>query len=162
MQQFRASLGTSVCGAVLLWLSTSGVASEAPASARSIPDAPNCKPIQPGSQRSYYPEKAKQLGLQGRLLIDFSIDRNGHPTAVVAVDPDPRIALLTRAAISYMGSLHCAGSADPSSTQPKLRRYQLGFIFDFGLCLPTGPCTPPVPYPSVEMIRITAYKHVTR
>jgi hypothetical protein len=79
-----------------------------------------------------------------------------------SVNPDPKLALLTKAATALLGSLRCEASVDVSSANSEPRRYRRGFIFKFNPCQPADLCATLEPDQYTDMIVITAGHRVPR
>jgi TonB family protein len=101
--------------------------------ADEVISAPQQQPALPpvkSSKPFYYPEKAKRIGLEGTVLIEFNIDAKGKPTnlSVLRAD-DPMLASATRelfAGTRFDVANDWAKSANYSW------RYRIGIVF----CIP--------------------------
>ena len=78
----------------------------------------------------YYPDKAKRLGLEGKVLIAFDITVDGLPTNGAVISSDDE--LFTKAATEYITNLRFEVPQGDTASGSSLGRYRIGFVF----CLP--------------------------
>lgn len=80
-------LKSNVSSALLLVsalsLALSGCVGGAPPPNADVP-APRAEP--PTEVRDYYPDKARQLGLTGRVALEYSCDERGRPQNIIVVE----------------------------------------------------------------------------
>lgn len=96
-----------------------------------------CRPL---SQEDYYPPEALRLNIQGRVLVEFSIDKRGRP-AQVSVTQSPN-EVLSAGATRLTRSLHCKLS-DDWWIEGANHRARLGIYYVLIDCKPAEPCTAP-------------------
>jgi TonB family protein len=96
------------------------------ASAPSVISPLNCRPS--SKARLYYPPPAIRLSLQGRVLVEFSVDKDGHAMkpAVVAAEPNQ---ILPNSALDFVKNLQCKLPANWATGSGPERRFRWSFIF---------------------------------
>jgi TonB family protein len=85
------------------------------------------------SNAIYYPDDAKRMGAQGRVLLEFGIDDKGHPTQVVIQKSDGD-KMLAKSAVKILNGLVFDLSTVPDSEGRAGHQYRLSFVFELTPC----------------------------
>jgi TonB family protein len=102
------------------------VADEAISASQRQPALPPVKSSKPFS----YPEKAKRIGLEGTVLIEFNIDAKGKPTNLSVLRTDDPV--FASAARELFDGMRFNVASDWASSANYAWRYRLGIVF----CIP--------------------------
>jgi TonB family protein len=117
-----------VCAMFLpLWASAEDTQSHA----QQSPALPKIKKLR--SNDIYYPDDAKRIGAQGRVLLEFGIDANGHATQVV-IEKSDGDKMLANSAVKIVKGLVFDLSTVPDSEGRISAEYRLSFVFELTPC----------------------------
>lgn len=96
-----------------------------------------------------YPPAARRLGVQGRVLVEFTISPRGRvgsaPIVVMALEPEGQI-ILREAALSYLRSAEFDVPSDWEASGGPRHKFRFSFVFLLRPCREAGPCEEPAPY----------------
>jgi TonB family protein len=112
--------------AIALFYPLRGVADE-PLSTASEPEI--LPPIK-SSKGVYYPEAAKRVGLEGKVLVAFDIVADGRVANVAILFSDE--SAFENTAREYMSGLRFEVPSNWASSASRYQRYHIGFVF----CIP--------------------------
>jgi TonB family protein len=81
----------------------------------------------------YYPDKAKRLNVQGRLLLGFKINDHGR-AAEIKIDSAEGSQILADSAVTIVRSLVFERPAAPASAVLGSQLYRMSFVFELTPC----------------------------
>lgn len=138
IRQVVAALGLSA-------LLVAGIAARPVAAAGPLP-LPALSTAEPGADS--YPPVARRRGLQGRVLVEFTISPTGRvndPPTVLAAEPE-NAAVLQDGALMYMRAVRFAVPADWQAAGGPSRKFRFSFVFLLRPCRQNDACDEPAPY----------------
>jgi TonB family protein len=122
----RQTLGVTLLVAIAMIHSSRGVADESPGAVSEKQILPPLK----SSKDIYYPEPAKRVGLEGKVLVAFDIVTGGRVANVSVLFSDDRV--FENTAKEYVSGLRFDVPGDWAKSQSHYERYHIGFVF----CIP--------------------------
>jgi TonB family protein len=96
----------------------------------------------------YYPSSALKKGLQGRVLLDFTISRRNKIEDITIVDSDPQ-SIFDSAAKKALEDVKFTVPPDWQDSGGTLHHFTLSFVFKIYPC-PTTPCYEPQPHSNAD------------
>ena len=102
----------------------------------------------------FYPEGARRAWLQGRVLVEFSLDAHGHPKDAHIVAEEPSGAFGKRA-LAMTGQFRCSVPKEWKSEGLAARRFRLSYVFKLVPCPTRDPCHAPEAYPTLNNDPVT-------
>jgi TonB family protein len=112
--------------AIVLFYPLRGVADEPLSTAQEQEILPPIK----SSKGLYYPDAAKRVGLEGKVLVAFDIAADGRVANLAIIFSDE--SAFENTAREYMSGLRFEVSSDWASSANRYQRYHIGFVF----CIP--------------------------
>jgi TonB family protein len=122
-----------VCLALLgsLCMSYRTLAQEEPAAvSQSPPVMPKVKSLGKGI---YYPDQAKRLEAQGRILLGFKINDRGRTTGI-SIESAEASKILSDSAVAILKELVFELPAAPASAVSGSQQYRMSFVFELTPC----------------------------
>lgn len=107
---------------------------------------PPLSTAEPGADS--YPPAARRRGLQGRVLVEFTISPTGRvddPPTVLAAEPE-NDTVLPEGALMYMRAARFAVPADWQAAGGPSRKFRCSFVFLLRPCRENDACDEPAPY----------------
>lgn len=95
-----------------------------------------------------YPPVARRRGLQGRVLVEFTISPTGrvtYPPTVLALEPE-NATTLQAGALLYMRAARFEVPADWQAAGGPSRKFRFSFVFLLRPCRENDACDEPPPY----------------
>jgi TonB family protein len=105
------------------------------------PARPALPPLTLALSSNVYPVKAQRAGLQGRVLVAFSISRKGVPDDLLVMDADPA-GWFEDVALTLVKQVRFTVAKDWKATGGVAQRYQLSVLFKLTPC-PATSCSAP-------------------
>ena len=103
----------------------------------------------------YFPDAARALGLQGRVLVEFGLTEHGTPTGLRILAQEPQGIYFGREALALTMMFHCCMRKEWSGPGASTLRFRMSYVFRLVPC--RDPCRPVVPYRALsETVFITA------
>jgi TonB family protein len=96
----------------------------------AVTSEPSTLPKIKTSKGLYYPDRAKLLGQEGKVIVAFDIAENGQATNSSLVFSDNN--LFVKPSMDFVASLSLELPKTESGTEIRQARYRIGFVF----CLP--------------------------
>ena len=115
------------------------------AEAAGLLKLPKLKTSEPTAD--FYPPAARRLGIQGRVLVEFTISPRGrvsYPPTVILAEPEGRI--LQEGALSYVRRLEFDVRSDWEASGGPHHKFRFSFVFLLLPCREGEPCEEPAPY----------------
>jgi TonB family protein len=112
------------------YMSCRALADEAPAAESQLP------PVLPKVKSRgtiYYPDQAKRLNAQGRILLGFNIDDRGR-AAEIKIESAEGIKILSDSAVTILKSLVFELPAAPVSAALGSEQYRMSVVFELAPC----------------------------
>jgi TonB family protein len=137
VQTSRSRLRALVCAIGVLCGPISGFASDGP-----LPKNLDCRPKRGDTVNDYYPETARRLGLQGRVLLDVQLDEHGSLGRPVIVSSDKNKDLpdyLNEAATKVVRALRCTPLGTSVLGESAKGAFRVSVVFELapgGVLLP--------------------------
>lgn len=119
---------------ITCWIASSAVAQEAPAK-RPMP------PIDAQLKSDNYPASARRQGIQGRVLVEFTITAKGRTTDIKVVKSEPE-GIFDDAVRSAMRGIKFTVPEDWEASGGDKQPYTLSYVFKLNPCS-TENCSPP-------------------
>jgi TonB family protein len=117
--------------AIPLYSSSPGFAQEAPAAeSQSPPALPKVKSLGKGI---YYPDQAKRLEAQGRVLLGFQINHRGRATSI-SLESAEASKLLLDSAVAILKELVFERRAATASAVVGSEQYRMSIVFELEPC----------------------------
>src|ERR1700732_974087 len=103
---------------------------DTPRSAQSLPVMPKVKSLGRGI---YYPDQAKRLEAQGRILLGFQINDRGRATRI-SVESAEASKILSDSAVAILKEMAFEQPAAPASAVVGSEQYRLSVVFELEPC----------------------------
>ena len=101
-----------------------------------------------------YPEPARRLNQQGRVLAEFQIAPNGHVVNLSIKSAEPE-GVFDKTVTTYMRSLEFDVPKDWEVSAGSRHAFHLSFIFLLRPCRETVPCDELLPFAADSSIKVT-------
>jgi TonB family protein len=117
-------------------------------------DSPKLPKSKPSAAGVFYPEKARRLNQQGRVLVEFAVSSKGRVVDTAIVSSEPRGAF-EDAVKAYMKSVEFDVPRDWEASGGSQHKYHFSFVFILRPCRETVPCEEPAPFEADGAIKVT-------
>lgn len=122
----RRTISVTLLVAIALFHPSRGAADESPG---VVPEKQTLPPVK-SSKGVYYPEPAKRVGLEGKVLVAFDIVKDGRVANLSIIFSDD--GAFENTVKEYMSGLRFDVPSDWATSQSHYGRYHIGFVF----CVP--------------------------
>jgi TonB family protein len=104
---------------------------------------------------TFYPDSARRLNQQGRVLVEFAISSQGRAIDPSIVTAEPQ-GIFEQAAQSYVNALAFEVPADWDASGGSRHRFRLSVVFALRPCPEKAPCGEPAQFPADASVKLTA------
>jgi TonB family protein len=128
MSEYRNGRGISIVPLLvaIALIHSSRATDESPA---VVPETQTLPPIK-SSKGVYYPDAAKRLGVEGKVLVAFDIAKDGRVANLAVLFSDESV--FNNTAKEYMSGLRFDLPSDWANSPSRYERFHMGFVF----CIP--------------------------
>lgn len=102
----------------------------------------------------YYPEPARRLNQQGRVLVEFQISRKGRAVDATIVSAEPQ-KVFDRVVTEYMRAVEYSVPGDWEASGGSHHKYRISFVFLLRPCREGEPCEEPAGFPADTSVTVT-------
>jgi TonB family protein len=101
----------------------------------------------------FYPNSAKRLDQQGRVLLEFAISAKGRATDLAVTSAEPP-GVFDGVVAKYVQALQFEVPSDWEASGGARRKFHFGFLFLLRPCRDTGPCEELEPFPADQSFTV--------
>ena len=101
----------------------------------------------------FYPNSAKRLDQQGRVLVEFAISPKGRVTDLVVASAEPP-GVFDSAVTTYVRALQFDVPSDWGASGAASHKFHFSFLFLLRPCRETGPCQELEPLPADQSVTV--------
>jgi len=103
---------------------------------------------------SWYPQRARRLSQQGRVLVEFGISSKGRAVDITVPSSEPA-GVFDKTATTFVRAVEFDVPRDWEVSDASHHRFRLSFVFLLRPCLDTGSCEEVAQFPSDGNFTVT-------